>query len=196
MSIKPLNVFASVLVLVLAAAGATFVIAQDHADGDDAAMMAAWMKAATPAEHHKHMAQTVGNWDYTATFWMAPGAPPIESSGTATTEAILGGRYFQSTVEGSFMGQPFHGLEIDGYDNIKEKHVGTWYDTAGTMIMVSEGTCKDGGRVTTSHAEMTDPMTGRAMKIKNVVTMVSANEMRYESYDGDRKTMDLIYKRK
>ena len=47
-----------------------------------AAEMEAMMKAATPGDQHKMLARMVGDWTFTQKFWMAPGQPPGESSGT------------------------------------------------------------------------------------------------------------------
>ena len=38
------------------------------------------------------------------------------------------------------MGQPFSGVGIDGYDNLRKKYVTTWIDTMGTGIFSMEGT--------------------------------------------------------
>ena len=125
---------------------------------------------------------------------------PTESKGTAKIESILGGRYFRTTIKGDFMGMPFQGLGIDGYDNGKQKHIGAWFDSMGTMMLTSEGTCRDDGRITTTWSEYLDPMSGTTKKMKNVITVESENHMTYESYElddqgGERKTMEISYHR-
>jgi hypothetical protein len=37
----------------------------------------AMMKAMTPGEHHKHIAQFAGKFEYTSKMWMTPGTEPI-----------------------------------------------------------------------------------------------------------------------
>src|SRR6187549_847720 len=80
------------------------------------------------------------------TTWMSPGAPPQESTGTSENKWVLGGRFVQQSHEGNFMGQPFSGVGYTGYDNFKKKYVGTWMDTMGTMIMVSQGSADATGK--------------------------------------------------
>ncbi len=162
--------------------------------------MEAWMKYAAPGEHHAHLQKMVGRWKAESTFWTEPGAPPVKSQGTAEIRSILGGRFIQTEYEGEFMGSEFTGLGIDGFDNMKQKHVGVWIDSVGTLIMVFEGTCEDGGRVVTTVGPYTDPMTGVRKEMKTVVTMVDDDRYTYVGYDRDpdgneTKTMEVTYTR-
>jgi len=65
--------------------------------------MVAVMKLLQPGEHHKYMAQYVGNWKSVVKMWQMPGAPPTESEGKTEIVALMDGRYFQATNDGSFM---------------------------------------------------------------------------------------------
>lgn len=190
-----------VLVLVaLAAAGAAWAQAEEQEGGMPPEMMAAWEKAAATNEHHQHLARFAGQWNASGKFWMQPGAPPTESQGKATNEMIMDGRFLQSKFQGEFMGQQFTGMGIDGYDNVLGKHVGTWIDSAGTMIMQFLGECAEGGKVTNSRSDFTDPMTGQKTTMKGRVTMVDPNKFLYESWsqgpDGEFfKSMEITYTR-
>jgi Protein of unknown function (DUF1579) len=118
---------------------------------DDAQMMSMMMDLAKPGENHKILEESVGAWTYTTKFWMSPdtNTPPMESSGTAVTKPIMGGRYFQTDhkgkmqmpgADGKMTDMEFHGMQIDGFDNVKKKFVSSWVDNMGTGIMLSEGT--------------------------------------------------------
>jgi len=115
----------------------------------DSAAMAEMMKYAAPAEHHKHLETLVGAFDADVTMWMTPGSEPQKSTGQAKNEMILGGRYLQGTYTGEFMGQPFHGITLTGYDNYAQKYVNLWIDDMSTIAMVSEGSCDAAGKVFT-----------------------------------------------
>src|SRR5208282_2748560 len=96
---------------------------------DEAAMMAQMMELAKPGENHKILEKFVGSWTYTVKYW--PGGtnvPPMESSGTASTKAEMGGRYFISQnhgkmqmpgPDGSMNSVDFEGMAVEGYDNVK-----------------------------------------------------------------------------
>jgi hypothetical protein len=165
------------------------------------AEMDAYMKLAQPGEHHKHLGNLAGKWK-TSGKMMTPGQPPIEMGGTMEASWILGGRYLQELHTGSFMGQPFEGRSLDGYDNITKEYFSTWVDTMGTGVMVFRGSCDDSCKVLTETAEGPDPMTGKVVKTKNVTTFVDPDTYRFEMYmvgagkDGqDTKIMDMIAKR-
>jgi Protein of unknown function (DUF1579) len=155
------------------------ILAQDQAAGDP---LAAMMKLAAPGEHHQHLARLAGDWKAASKMWMEPGAPPIESAGTMHVEPILGGRFVQSQYKGAFLGLNMQGLGLDGYDNVTHKHVGMWIDNMGTIMMTFEGTCTDGGRVTTTTSDFTDPATGKPTTMKSVVTLVDENKFVFEAY--------------
>ena len=76
--------------------------------------MAEVMKLLQPAEHHERMARYVGKWKAVTKMWSMPGMPPTESEGTTDIVALMDGRYYQTTLEGSFMDMPFHGMAIEG----------------------------------------------------------------------------------
>jgi hypothetical protein len=166
---------------------------------DQKAMMDAWMRTMTPGEQHKKLEPFVGSFDVTVTSWMAPGAPPAQSGGTADNRWVLGGRYVQETFDGQFMGQPFSGIGYTGYDNIKKAYVATWMDNMSTAIMVTKGNME--GNAMTSSGTMDDPMTGRSQTVSNKVTIVDQDHHTMEMWgpgpDGKAyKMMEISYARK
>ena len=173
----------------------------DHGHGEMPAEMAAWMKYMQPDENHEFLQRLAGKWNAKGKFWMQPGEPPMENEGTSESEMILGGRFLQTSYSGEFMGQPFSGMALDGFDRMNEKYIGTWIDTMGTMMMVFEGSIDEAGRARTMISEHKDPMTGEMAKMKGVTTIVSENEHKYEAYhqgpDGEWvKAMEITYTRR
>jgi hypothetical protein len=164
--------------------------------------MEALQKAMAPGEMHKNLAKMVGDWTFVNRMWMAPGQPPQESTGTMHAETILGGRYVQSVWKGSFMGQEFEGRSTDGYDNVAKQFVSSWVDNMGTGIMLSTGTCENGGKKCTTVGETSDPMTGGKATMKSVITWIDNNSFKNEMYGKDPasgqeyKMMEIVAKRK
>lgn len=161
--------------------------------------MQAMMTAMSPGEQHKQMAKMVGDWTFTNKFWMAPGAPPTEASGTMHAEALMGGRYVEHHWKGNMMGMPFEGRGTDAYDNLAKQHISTWIDNMGTGIMVQTGTCE--GKTCTLVGDSMDPMTGKKMTMKSVITWLDDNSFRNEMYAPDpsgkeMKMMEITAKRK
>lgn len=179
----------------------TTTIAQEEPADPMADAMAAMAELAAPNEHHAHMEKMVGSWKAEGTYWMQPGAPPVTSSGTAKIEPTLGGRFLKTSFEGAMMGQTFHGFGMEGYDKLREKHIGVWADDWGTMMMHFEGDCAEGGKVTTVVSDFLDPMTRTPTRMKAVTTLVNKKEFKWEAYmkpegaDDYFKSMEIVYKR-
>ena len=143
----------------------------------------------------------VGTWEVHSKMWMQPGAPPMESDGTAGSKWILGNRYVEMTVESTMMGMPFEGRAITGYDNVKKTYQSVWMDNMGTSITLSSGAASDDGKTLTCKAKMDDVMTGEKDKdFKFIDRFVSKDEIIAEVHDvakgKDSKMMEMTYKRK
>jgi hypothetical protein len=95
---------------------------------DSATANKAWMEFATPGDMQKMLAKSDGAWSGENTMWMEDGGKPMTSTSTTTNKMIFDGRYQTSEHKGNFMGMPFEGMSITGYDNAKKKFVSTWID--------------------------------------------------------------------
>lgn len=178
-------------------------LAQEPAQpaGPSQAEMEAMMKAMSPGPEHQQLARMVGDWEFKSKMWMAPGAPPSESGGTMHAEMIMGGRYVQADWKGNFMGMPFEGRGVEGYDNLGKKYVSSWVDNMGTGILHTTGTCEQGGKVCRQAGSMIDPMTGKDTPWKSVVTWTDNNSFQLEMFGNDpagkeMKMMEFTMKRK
>ena len=164
------------------------------------AQMETMAKLAAPGSHHESLAKRVGKWNSKGTFWMEPGADPIVAEGVAEISPFLDGRFILTDYKGDFMGMPFQGYGLDGYDNGTQKHIGLWVDNMGTMMMTYEGSCEQDGKVTTNFSEFKDPASGMDMKMKGVTILENDDKITYEAFvqlpDGNEfKVMEIVYTR-
>jgi hypothetical protein len=162
--------------------------------------MAAWEAVAKPGPEHARMAADAGEWTVASKAWMDPSAPPEVSTGSARIRMILDGRYQVMDYENSMMGMPFRGMGLTGYDNITKKYVGSWCDSMGTMIMISEGTRDPATGAVTMHSEWMDPL-GRKVVSRQVSTPIDQDHMHWEMYctnagKPECKIMELDFTRK
>lgn len=188
-----------VSILMLAAHGA--VSAQEPQEGDAAAgmtaeMMAAWEQAASPGPEHEFLATMAGSWTLKGTFWMAPGAPPMESEGSSERTMIFDGRVLLEKMRSEWQGEPVEGMAMTGFDNVAGSYWGTWVDNMGTGLMVSSGTCSENSCEFTG--TYNDPMIGGPKTVR--MTMVTegdreVHEMFEPGPDGEFKSMRLVYTR-
>lgn len=209
-----LTTSAAVLVAAIVAAGALQAAAPASAPGakpatpsksappamDPNAMMAAYARAATPGPEHAEMAKMAGDWKLDVSSWMAPGAPPEKSTATAKFESILGGRYLRQTVDGTMGGQPFQGSGTEGFDNATKERWSTWVDNMGTGMMVSKGKCPAGAKTCTMHGSFSDPLSGKAMTCREVMTKNGDNSFTFDMYGPDPAgkefhMMQIVYTR-
>jgi hypothetical protein len=158
---------------------------------DPAAMMEEYMKMGAPGPEHDVLKQMAGDWNADAKFWEPDGTPGTPTTGVMHYKMILGDRFLQANYEGEMAmpaGKiPFHGMGLIGYDRGKKKYTSVWIDSSSTGTMITEGTCV--GNVTTLEGQLTDPMSGQPMKIKEVITDPDKDHEKYELYmsDGEGK---------
>jgi len=161
--------------------------------------MEAMVKAGTPGPEHKMMEEWAGNWSVKVKM-MQPGAPPMESTGSAVITSIFGGRYMQENFKGDMMGTPFEGIGTSGFDNVSKKYVGTWIDSMSTGIGVTEGTWDAATKMFKYDLSYNDPVTGKVKLSKIHVRVIDKNTHVSEFLEemGGKwvATMELTYTRK
>jgi hypothetical protein len=159
-------------------------------------------------DNHKLLGELAGDWTYTVKMWMDPSAPPMESKGTMTRRAEMGGRFFVGEASGKFqMPGPdgkmadfdFKGRSTEGYDNAKKKFVSAWIDNMTTGIMLSEGTYDPATKTYTFHAT-NDVAPGVQTKIRETIKVTDKDHHVMEWFEDrggkEVKTMEIAYTRK
>lgn len=167
---------------------------------DPLAIMELWKQAAMPGEPHKLFATLVGSWSTTTKEWVEPGKPPMESTGTAESNMMMEGRFLHQEFHGQMMGQPFTGMSIDAYDNIRKKYITVWVDTRGTGVFIMEGTGSVDGKTITLRGSHAEPG-GGTMTHRAIWTIVDTDHQlveMYRSHHGQKETkiMEITYTRK
>lgn len=187
--------------------GAALSLAQDHGKQppemtpEQKAQMEAWEKARAVGEQHKLLSDYLaGEWEVATKMWMEPGGEPTVGKGTCSSRMILGGRFIESTHKGEFMGEPFEGRGITGYDNLKKKFVGSWVDNMGTCVLSVEGSYDSGSKRFTFNCTFDCPMEQSPVKAREVIRIIDKNKHIMEWYETragkESKTMEITYTRK
>jgi hypothetical protein len=161
-------------------------------------MMKMFEKMGALNEHHARMKPLAGEFDAEVSMQM-PGMPPENSKGRTKNELIFGGRFLKGEYSGTFMGKPFNGMQLLGYDNMKAKYVSNWIDDMSTMMMIAEGKGEESGNTITTYVPCPDPTT-KGKIIRQVVTIVDNDHWTMESFDPgadgkETKTMTIKYTR-
>lgn len=158
-------------------------------------------QAIAPGAAHKALESFIGEWKAEVKAWMAPGQPPAESKGTAKVTWIMDGRYVQEDFSGDFMGQPFRGMSLTGYDNVRGKYRSVWVDNMSTTMVTSEGDLDAAGKVLTFNGEYACAMTGEKHKKSTLISrIVNKDKHIFEMHDpslgANSKVMEITYTRK
>ncbi len=174
--------------------------AQQAPDMD--AMMQEWMKYSEPDEHHKLMEPMVGSFTAVAKMWMDPtSSEPTVSNGTMESKWVLGGRFIKQHYISEFMGMPFEGIGMWGYDRYQERYTGYWWDTFGTTTYESKGSVNESGTTFTMYGVMQDPaQDGRLVRTRDVTRVINNDkhvmEMHHDLPDGSwMKVMEITFTR-
>lgn len=168
-------------------------------DAQQKAAMDAWQKAATPGANHRKLAEMAGTWEVTVKSYEGGGEPQV-SKGKALRKMILGGRFLQEEYKGSYMGQPFDGLGLTGYDNVLKQFSLLWMDSMGTGMATGKGQMDPAGKTLSSTVEFTDPVTGKVVSMRQAMHRLDSDTESFEMYgpgpDGkEAKMMEMLYKR-
>lgn len=172
--------FLVLFITVLFAISFNSVFAQEEGVGMDEEMMKVWQEYMTPGPMHELLAKGVGAWKTEITSWMDPNMPPTTTEGSSVYESILGGRYFRTKETASFMGMPFEGSSISGYDNATKKFFSVWIDNMGTGVLMTEGTYDE--------ETMTFIFTGSGVgptgeyKVREIIKLIDDDNSMFEMY--------------
>lgn len=169
-------------------------------DADPQQMMEKWMGTMQPSKGHAFLQRFEGEWDVISTMWMDPAAPPMTSSATTSTKLIYGGKFAMSDFNGLFMGQPFEGTAVLGFDNVRKQFTSIWFDSMSTAFTPGKGMLDPTGNILTMIGTMDEPMTGEIGKhYKMLYTFHSEDsytmEMREILYGDEFTVMKLDYTR-
>ncbi len=183
------------------------LLAEDKSALSDAADMAKMAELGKPGANHHLLAELVGTWDIKVTFWMAPGAPPSTSTGTAVRKSIMGGRYFVMDTkakmqmpgpDGKMQPVDYQGMEVDGYDNMKGKFFTTWMDNMGTGLLQADGSYDPASTTFTYHADE-EVAPGTTMKARGTVKVIDKDHYVFDWFEAqggkEEKSMEITYTR-
>lgn len=131
---------------------------------------------------HEQLKQFVGDWKAEARMWMSPDSEPELQQGMFHRQLVMDGRYVEGTYEAMWLGKPFKGRELLGYDNWAKKYTSIWFDNSATWPYFETGTCDAAGRLFTLTSENRDCCTGELVKTKSVITIVNPDQIHSDMF--------------
>ena len=161
--------------------------------------MADMTVAGATGPQHEALASRAGSWSVEGKMWMAPGAEPMPMNATATIEVLLGGRYIIEEFKSDFMGTPFEGRLMQGYDNLAQQYWSLWTDSMSTGYWLSHGTETSPGQVE-FHGTANDILTPNGRPSRMTTTDNGDGSYTMKMFDtredsGEFQSMELRYTR-
>lgn len=163
--------------------------------------MAEAMKAMTPGENHRRLDVLAGKWTYSLEHRMDAASKPETMAGSSENRWILNGRFLQQEHKGQWMGQPFEGMSITGYDNMRGEYASFWLDNMGTGMMSATAQYDEAAKTINETGSYACPMTGeKNRKFRGALKFVDNDHYTYEMYGLDKdgkefQTMKIEYTR-
>lgn len=186
----------------LSAAGAllaAFALGRAQAQEGVDDEMQACMELGKPGPEHADLMKFVGTWKVESKMWTKPGEPPVSSSGIAVFTSLFNGRYLRQDVDGLFLGAPFRGTGLMGFNNATRQYEDVWIDSNSTGIMHSTGTRAADGKRWEFTGSCAGPG-GKEMKMRSTITRVSDDQFSAEAFcdvdgSGETKCWEATYTR-
>lgn len=144
---------------------------------------------ATPGEMHAWLARAAGEWQV-ETEGMLPDGTMEKGKATASIRMVLGGRFQEQVLRGTFHGEAFEGRGLTGYDNLTKAFQNYWFDTMGTAPSIAKGQLSEDGK--TLDLAGTWDMPGMSMPFRFVHTWNDENCMTFTMFgtmEGQEMTM-------
>ena len=130
-----------------------------------------------PTQEHGWLQKFTGEWRTESKGTMGPDQPPIQCSGTLSSRK-LGEFWIVNEMKGEMSGAPMTGIQTIGYDEVKNKYVGTWVDSMTAFMWQYEGSVNSSGKVLRLDADGPNFMgDGKLTKFQDVYEFRSADEI-------------------
>lgn len=155
--------------------------------------------AGAPGSQHEALARHAGSWKVEGKVWMEPGADPVPMQATAEVEVLFDGRYIVEEFKSDFMGMPFEGHLMQGYDNLNQQYWTLWTDNMSTGYMLSHGTETSPGKIELAGTAI-DLLTPKGRPFRMTTTDNGDGSFTMKMFDtrkigGEFQSMELLYTR-
>jgi hypothetical protein len=129
----------------------------------------------TPGPEHAHLQQMVGDWD--VLMEMAG----QKSKGTATYKSICDGMWVASDFDCDLGGISYQGHGMDGYDQLRKKYIGFWFDSMTSAPMQFEGSFDAEHNILTMSGASRGP-DGKPQRFRSTTEMKGPDQMTFKMF--------------
>lgn len=144
--------------------------------------------ATKPVKEHEWLKNLLGEWKIESEMVMEPGAPKLESQGTASVKSLGGLWAFSENKETMTNGFVMEGYFALGYDVSFKEYRGCIIMAASSHLWKYAGKLSDDGKTLTLECEGPDMVTdGKTALYREVIELINENHRTQTSYAQDEK---------
>jgi hypothetical protein len=132
---------------------------------------------------HKRLAELVGSWKVTQSFWTRGNPTPQIDTGTATYAMVLGGRHLRQDLRIDSADKPFEALAYIGYDNLAGRYYSSWMDVNFTGVIMAYGDYDAASHTYTFLGTLPGPAASEPVPLRGELKVVDANHFVYDFYE-------------
>ena len=151
------------------------------ATADDSA--ASSEKAGMVGLQHQRLAELVGTWKVTQSFWTSGNPTPKIDTGSAIYAMVLGGRHLRQDLQIDSPDKAFEALGYIGYDNMSGRYYSSWMDINFTGMIIAYGDYVDTSHTYTFMGTLPGPAASEAVPLRAELKVVDANHFIYDFYE-------------
>lgn len=144
---------------------------------------AAFEKAGIAGLQHQRLAELVGAWKVTQSFWTAGNSTPRIDTGSATYAMVLGGRHLRQDLHINSPDKAFEALGYIGYDNMMGRYYSSWMDVNFTGLIIAYGDYDAASHIYTFLGTLPGPAASKTIPLRAELKIIDANHFTYDFYE-------------
>ncbi|MEW5925777.1 MAG: DUF1579 family protein [Candidatus Zixiibacteriota bacterium] len=164
------------ILLALAVALAASAQFKEEMTPEQAAEFEQYMKLAQPGPEHEMLAGLAGKWDMSGWVMPQPEAAPLDFTGKAINEMILGGRFLQMTSESGEGEMYTETMSMIGFDRRSNKYTYVGMDTWGTYFVTAAGDYDEKTKTISMYGEDVDAVAGFTQKYDQIFQLIDKDK--------------------
>ncbi len=144
---------------------------------------AAFEKAGIVGPQHRRLAELVGTWKVTQSFWTTGNPAPKIDAGSATYAMVLGGRHLRQDLRIDSPDKAFEALGYIGYDNMAGRYYSSWMDVNFTGLILAYGDYDAASHTYTFLGTLPGPAASKAVPLRAELKVLDADRFTYDFYE-------------
>lgn len=142
-----------------------------------------WTTYMNPGKVHKLLEQYTGSFTAEISMWMSSDTKPEVVTIQSAHTLLLGGRFLEMKQTGNMMGMVYEGITTLGFNTSDQSMSMVTLTNMGTGTLTLTGPWNETKKTATLTGTMTDPVSKKLIKVKQIISFQDANTIVIENFD-------------